>query len=208
MKRKPILGTSLKRRRNEKGKIIAIAGVVRGVGVTHTTIMLANYLSRERYKVAVVELNPHGHFGKIEKAYEGIHFDSSLTSKFKIKGVVYYKSVTKEQLIRLYQEEYNYIILDIGSDVEAYSEEYRRADLPFIIARTSEWKLDEIEAFRYSQGVLMTNRCQWILPFAKPNEVKELSKKIEMSCMAIGFIGDPFIKSKEIDQQLAKIIKP
>jgi len=189
-----------------KSKVIAVTGVARGIGVTHFCIMMAYYLAKHRRKVALVELNDTGHFGRIEKAYEGLHHDVMSTETFSVKGVTYYKATSKEKLMDLYQRDYHYIVLDIGDGIKRHAEEHKRADIPLVIGHISEWKIHEVEDFRVRYSMLMTQRCKWLFPEGKKDEMSEVGRKIGMTFHKVPYNIDPFIRTKETQEHMKKII--
>ena len=185
-----------------------MTGVAKGIGVTHFSIMMAFYLAKQRRKVALVELNDTGHFGRIEKAYEGLHHDIRSTEAFSVKGVTFYKGTSKEKLMDLYQRDYHYIVLDIGDAISRYAEEHKRADIPLVIGHLSDWKIDEVEDFRIRFSMLMTQRCKWLFPDGKKDEMLELGRKIGMTFHTVPYWVDPFVRKKEMQEHMKKIIGP
>lgn len=185
-----------------------MTGVARGIGVTHFCIMMAYYLAKQRRKVALVELNDTGHFGRIEKAYEGLHHDVMSTDSFNIKGVTYYKVTSKEKLMDLYQGGYHYIVLDIGDAIKSHAEEHKRADIPLVIGHMSDWKVHEVDDFSVKYSMLMTQRCKWLFPDGKKDEMAELGRKIGMAFHTIPYCIDPFVRKKEVLEHMKKIIGP
>jgi len=190
-----------------RSKVIAIAGVQSGVGVTHSAILIANFLRRQRLKVAIVELNGSRHLERIEQAYEGLGFDGVSTEDFKIKGVTYFKHCQKNQLIERYKLNYDVIILDMGQSLCDYGEDFQMADLPILIGQTAEWKREELTEFLIRWQLWIGLRTRWLLPFATEKEVKEFSQGSDQKAYGLGYIHDPFLKSKTIDQVLEKLFR-
>lgn len=207
---KTILDQKFKHSKIQKSrsKVIAVTGVAKGIGVTHFCIMMAYYLSKQRRKVVIVELNDTGHFGRIEKAYEGLHHDVMSTESFTIKGVTYYKATSKEKLMDLYQGDYHYIVLDIGGAIKKYAEEHKRADIPLVIGHVSDWKIHEVDEFSIRYSMLMTQRCKWLFPDGRKDEMMEIGRKIGMSFHTIPYCVDPFVRKKETLEHMKKIIGP
>lgn len=55
------------------GRVIGILGCEPGVGVTHLSVAIANYIgSKLKQKVLLVELNRQNDFLEIQKSYEGV----------------------------------------------------------------------------------------------------------------------------------------
>lgn len=190
-----------------RSKVIAVAGVHTGVGVTHSVILIANYLRRQKLKVAVVEINGCRHLERIERAYEGMGFDGMTTETFKIKQVTYYKNIHKNQLIELYKLNYDVIILDMGQRLSDHAEDYQMADVPILIGQTVDWKREELTEFLIKWQQWIGERTRWLMPFATEGEVKEFRRNHDQKAFRLNFIHDPFVKSKVIDQQIEKLFR-
>lgn len=129
-------------------KTIGIIGCGSGTGVTHLSIMLGNYLgSKEKKRIAIVEFNYHNEFEEIQKFYTGIEDPKILGNKFKIANTTYYKSVSKNQLPEILNEEYEYIIYDFGSDYAENENEFLRCGEKIVVGILSEWKHTQYEYF-------------------------------------------------------------
>lgn len=198
--------SSLKHHHN-KSKVIAIIGTSSGVGVTHTSILLANFLRRQKLKVAIIEGNPSGHMAKLEKVYEGAKFDPELTDWFSIKQVDYYKSCTLSRLNEVYEKNYDVIVIDIGSDPIAYKDIFKNADYPLVVGHSVDWKQFEHRDLIESHQDLLTNRISWLIPFGGVNDIRMIQKKLGYPCCLVGFSLDPFVKDKIIDQRFRKLLK-
>ena len=209
MKRKVLQKNILKNWQKGSGrsKVIAVVGVHAGVGVTHSVLLIANYLRRQKLKIAIIELNGSRHLERIERAYEGMGFDSMATESFRIKQVTYYKNIQKNQLIELYKLNYDVIILDIGQRLNDHAEDYQMADVPIIIGQTVDWKREELNEFLIKWQQWIGERTKWLMPFATEGEVKEFSRNNDQKAYGLDFVHDPFVKSKVIDQQLEKLFR-
>ncbi|MFP4698006.1 MAG: hypothetical protein ACLFMO_04800 [Eubacteriales bacterium] len=206
MKRRPIL---LNRFNNvtAKGVIIGVIGVSRSVGVTHTAIMIGNYLAKRGKKVALIELNHNYDFGKIEKAYEGPNFNSDVTTDFKINKCIYYKNNSSLSLIDILAKPFDYYVLDIGFYQSTYFEEFLRADIKIVMGLVSEWKKDEIFNF-YEINNKFTSANQWLygFPFATKNDIGDIKKYITNQLISIPFNPDPYIVKGDMQKILQKIV--
>lgn len=200
-------GAGLLKRRKGRCRIIAVAGVSSGVGTTHSVLMMANYLRRQRLKVGVAELGEKRHFEQVEKAYEGMGFDPSLTEHFRIKQVTYHKCVGKDNLMALYRMDYDVLLLDMGHRLNAYADDFQMADLSVIVAQLSEWKLEEISTFVIAWDQLLDKRTRWLLPFAAAADAREFDKRYSQRGLPIGFSRDPFVRDKVVDRQFQKLFE-
>lgn len=201
------LTNNLSALRKGKGRshIVAVAGVAPGVGVTHSVIAMANALRRQRLKVAVVELSGHGHFEAIESAFEGKGFNGALTEDFAIKGVTYYKQARRHHLLEVCQMTYDVVILDIGTNVSMYTEDFRMADYQMVVGRLVDWKLEEIATFAIRHRQWLNERTKWLLPFATKKEVKDLISQGYKGSVGFDYLRDPFVRSVAIDQQIIQL---
>ncbi len=207
MKSKLSLRNRLTVLRKGKGrsKVVAVAGVASGVGVTHSVMAMANCLRRGRLKVAVVELSGNRHFEAIERSYEGKGFDASSTEDFVIKSVTYYKQVKRHRLLEICQENYDVVLMDIGTNVSPYIEDFRMADYQIVVGRLIDWKVQEIYAFAIRNSGWLNDRSKWLLPFASKGEVKEMINEGYGVCVSFDFLKDPFVRSVETDNQVIQL---
>jgi len=207
MKSKLSLKNKLTNLRKGKGRshVVAVVGVAPGVGVTHSVLLMANCLRRQRLKVAVVELSGNRHLEAVEGSYEGKGFDASSTEAFVIKGVTYFKSVQRHQLMEVCQQHFDVVLLDIGTNLSPYLEDFQMADYQFMVGRLIDWKVQEIYAFAIRHSQWLNDRSKWLLPFAGKHEVKEFVNEGYGSGLGLGFLSDPFVRSTEIDNQVIQL---
>lgn len=177
-----------------------------GVGVTHTCILLANYLSKQRGKISLIEFNKTNHFQNIEKGYEGLHYKPEQTNNFNIKGVTYYKQVSKNQLIELLSQSKDYIILDMGNECGESFNEFLRADIQLVVAHSNDWKIDELYNFYYKNKERLVKEIIWCIPFATKEDIKDIKKIVKGKVVPIPYHNDPYVKNKNITNAISKII--
>lgn len=190
----------------KRPKSIAVVGTEENVGVTHFCIMLANFLKKARYRVAVLECNECGDFLKIENAYEGTNFIEDGKDWFKIRGIMFYKNIAYEKLSKIYQSNFDYIILDIGRWQETYKEEANRADKGFVIGEFSDWKREIYKEFVERQENKLTNRYQLLIKEGDVRDCSELSNLTGYKTGSIPFQKDPFITNKNTKGRFRKIM--
>jgi hypothetical protein len=207
MKRRPILLNRIDQVSRSKGLIIALVGVEKGVGVTHTAITLANYLSKLGKKVALVELNPKLAFEKVEQAYEGIHFNKDSSTEFNIKKCTYFKYSPTNTMVKILAESFDYYILDIGYYETIHFNEFLRADVQIVIGMLSEWKKDEVFLFR-KETEHYAGSNQWIygFPIAIHQDIDFVKKFLPNPVFKIPFNGDPYIVKPETQKVFREIM--
>lgn len=187
--------------------VIAVMGTTQGVGVTHFSISLANYLAKKGNSVAVVECNESDDFKYIELSYEGIknEVNSLNTVKFEIDGVDYYKSEHEEfDLVSLLSAEYNFIILDIGLyDTTQYFEEFLRSNIQVVVGSSIEWKQRHLIKFM-KDTIDYDHQSKWkvVLPLADNQSKADIKSDLKReNIYAMPYQSDPFSKS-EIDNAI------
>ncbi|CAH8721293.1 hypothetical protein P4K96_22805 [Bacillus cereus] len=190
--------------------VIALTGTERGVGTTHIAIMIANYLARLEYSVALVEANESNDYLEIEAAYEGVEDSRQLnTLAFNIHGVKYIKNVNDLDMVHLLSGSYSFIILDLGyyQNTDWY-EEFLRANITIVVGSGSEWKQKHLYRFFHEQ--IHHDQTKWKLcvPFANKQVIKDIKKKLpKRKIYGIPFHPDPYQENEHADIILEDILK-
>lgn len=203
MKRTNILLKRLDKIDKLEGKIvIGVIGTHKGVGVTHISILLANYFNKWAGKqTAFVEYGAQNEIGYLEENYE-----NGMDKQFKLHGVTYYKNVHDKDMGTIMGGNYQCIILDLGTDFNKGRNEFLRSDKKIIIGSSSQWKKGEMQ--KLFQGVHEIKEENWtyILPFAKENEIKVLMKEYDETFYSFPFEPSPFVISAKTVETLQKIL--
>lgn len=189
--------------------IIAVTGVYKGVGTTHTAILIANYLSARQAKVAIVEANDSQDFSRIECMYEGSRTPLDGTNKFTINGVEYYKSGANVDLVSLLLEDYTYIVLDIGCyDGNDWFEEFIRAHKQIVVVSGCEWRQYEIARFHGKYPYKDQSRCVYTVPFAVKQTIDDIRSGVtNAQVVSIPCQPDPFRMNEAVEEVMELIIK-
>lgn len=166
--------------------IIGITGSEKGVGVTHTSIMLGNYITaRLDAKTAVVELS--GDYA-LKNLYNEIHNKKHSCDErkcFTISGLDYYYEADSQTLCTAAHMDYKYVIADIGSDYELYKNTFLMCDKKIIIGNLNLWQrknyIDFIERLAindkfYEWNFLSLNAVKEDIAYIK--EVYDISLKL------------------------------
>lgn len=190
--------------------VVAVMGVETKLGCTHFSIMIANYLNRKGYTVALVEANGSNDFAQVENAYEGIKDYNNPTTQFSINGVTYYKSNHDKDMSALIAKGYDYLILDIGGCEESdWSEEFFRANAQFILGGGSEWRQNKIRRFREKYQKLDQSNWFYCIPFIGSQSVNDIRKLLPGNLVfSIPAHADPYRTQGDSDSILSKIMKP
>lgn len=208
MGRKSILLRSiLKRRKTIK---IGILGTHSGVGVTHTAIMLCQYLSRnKRYTSVYLEVNKSNEIGYLYGAELGIESIAISQEPFEIRKTIFYNNLTLDELVTLYNQEYEYYILDLGVDHVNNQEEFLRCDIKILVGSLTEWKR------HYTFKCINHNRQlpgfeHWIhlMVFGQVKDIKIACSEWGIRAYGIGYEPDPFVLNRNTKELFQKLLSP
>ncbi|MFZ5596730.1 MAG: hypothetical protein ACOY31_06920 [Bacillota bacterium] len=209
---------------------IAVAGAERGVGTTCTALAVASFLAREGHRVALAEV-AEGHYTGYG---QGKYFALDMLVKnagnkakvkngfFKMAGVDMYgpcgDGETGFSYTRLYSQNYNYVVLDIGDVSNAgnrHIEEMRRSNMALLVAPASPWRGYGL-ANMYLGAAEEIPRLQgfhtWKIVFPAPCEKhfrrwrKLMGKSLDM--YALPYEPDPFAPADKRDGVLRELLGP
>lgn len=182
---------------NKTSVVIGLIGTHKGVGVTHTGIMLSNYISEKiNGKTAFLECNENNDFRYLQMAYESLD-ESELTKRFNIYNVTYYMNVRDDEVTEILNEDYEYFILDLGTEFQASKKEFLRSDIKLIIGSLTEWKREYLMSFFKSTNYYhLFEKWKYLIVFGHVEEIKELRKQWDYSIYPVPFEPDPFVLSK------------
>ena len=121
-------------------RLIGLIGAGPAVGVTHTAVTMAGYLTGIcRRRCAVLERNDHGVFDRLEESWLGKK-NSGCRGSFRILDVDYYRNAGTETLVLCKKLRYQEVIVDYGAAAGGNQEEFFRCDRQFLLAGLSEWQ--------------------------------------------------------------------
>lgn len=143
-----IIKTEIKQTVNKV--MIAVAGIQPRVGVTHNSIVLANFLRKKGYMIAVVELSDNQSFEHIREACDEKLIEDSFYS---MAGVDFYPNSNADKLGSVLGKSYNFVIGDFGTYQDTDKVTFNKADVRIMISGSKPWEyryMDEL--FRSSDS--------------------------------------------------------
>lgn len=206
MKRKPMLFQRLKGRNREGGReVIGLIGTHKGVGVTHTALMLAFYMSDERCKrTALLECNKHHDFELIQEAYE---WRREEPPTFSFHNITCYKEVTPEQIPRILGEDYECFILDFGEDLDCSKEEFLRCTTKMVIGGASEWDFLKLKRFvKTSETLRGSTNWLYFIPQANDKRITRIKSEIQRKVWSVPWIEEPTLPNQTTCRFFSKIL--
>ena len=191
MKHKPMLLSKLsKDRQGRFREVIGLIGTHHGVGVTHTGLLLAFYFGEELgKKTALIECNGHRDMELIEQAYE---WSNEEDNNFSFHQITCYKEVRLGQIPQILGEDYEYVILDFGTDLATNREELLRCSTKIVVGGRSEWDILKLKEFIRNTEVIRGSE-HWIcyLVRAKEQTVQKIKKDLKQRIWAVPNIEEP-----------------
>lgn len=124
--------------------VLGIAGAQARIGTTHFTFMLAAYLRKRGYMIAVVEynqspalLNAGEYLGCKVFREEG---------NFNYEGIDYYPAADANILAGVIGKCYNFILCDFGAFSQCDMVSYNKSDVRFVLAGARPWEVEHVNA--------------------------------------------------------------
>ncbi|MEC0167387.1 hypothetical protein [Paenibacillus graminis] len=189
------------------GLLIAVGSTYPGAGSTHTSFLIAHYLSRSGKKVAIWESGKHPCFSFLEFVIEG---EQSSGVRYNYQSLALFKASASSAWIEAIRREYDYIVLDLGHlERESELDIFAKAQLPVLLGSGSEWRAHELITFCRAYARLPQTHWRIALPLAQ-----ESSREFIGDCLrgrpvfALPAHPDPFKKQLDSDEILEGLLSP
>ena len=128
----------------EESRLIGVAGMQSGGGSTHLCMMIANYLVNVKgHSTAIIDLSGTKDYGQAQIILNA----RGDVSKFNYGGIDFFSQADKGLIYRLARGTYEYTILDLGQNKEAYDL------LPGCFLRIATGKMNQWNTDQYISGV-------------------------------------------------------
>ncbi len=206
MRQRPILLKKLIHKNSGRVReVIGLIGTHRGVGVTHTGLMLAFYMGGELgRKTAFLECNHHRDMECIQNAYE---WDRETEDSFSYGQLTCYKGVQSKQIVDIYSEDFDCIIMDLGTDYLGNREEFIRCTLKIVVGGPSEWDFPKLLHFEESLDIGPdSNSWLFLIPLATQERAKKIRKELQQRVWSVPFIEDPTVPYITANQLFRRIV--
>lgn len=176
--------------------LIGVAGTESRVGVTHNAIILANYLKKLGFLVAIAERNHSGDFERIRNGFSEKLFDGSY---FSMHNVDYYPEISsKEKMKAVTDKSYNFIINDFGYLDECEKDEFLKCHEKLLLTGSKTWELHYLKKVikEYPPEILeQLCICFNLVHKEYEKHLKEVMKYPDGKPMRVYFLGynsEPF----------------
>lgn len=192
-----LLNRSNYKRKNSYKKTV-VAGVEKGVGATHFSILLANYYAEILgKKTAVIDLNKDNDYAFLEEMCSS--GNEHLTDVYKIKRVSYFSGVTKERMAEIFNRNYECIIIDVGENYEYFRNEISMCDKKFMIGAINPWRLNNM-LMLFKNGLLCSgSRWKYLYTFGDKESVNYVEESVKIKLHLVPNMPNPFrINTKQL----------
>lgn len=180
---------------------IGITGTDEHVGVTHLSIMLANYLvSKERCRAAVVDMSLSNSFAVLQEIYQdGLYQELDKKSDrdcadFQMHKVDYYSQRRQKNIANIFQMGYEYIIIDFGKlSLHNCHSELLRCHVRILVGSCCEWQQQAFLQVLEEKQQLCDAGSWKYAAFLGIQEIRSrIEKKYHIQIHKIPFEEDPF----------------
>lgn len=166
--------------KNVVSKKIVLAGLKRGAGVTHISILLATYFREvQGAKTAIIEWNKQGDFTRLEEIMYGYTKDC-----FTIHGIDYFRYCDKNKLRDFIYMNYNYIILDLGVEIKNNEELIENCEEKLFIGNLQYW---EQEPYIFLSNYYKNYNWTFVNNLGIKEVVKSVQKQLHQPVYTIGY---------------------
>lgn len=188
---------------------IGIVGADKEVGVTHLSIMLANFLaSKQKRRVAAVDFSQERSFEELSRLYGEEMYKSRENLCFRMHQVDYYSIEVSVDIARLLQWGYEYVVIDFGTMRESIQEEVRRCHIRILVGNCSEWKKKPL-MHSITRWILSEKEFKWqIAAFMGIDTVKtQIEHQFGIHIQRIPYEEDPFVLHKSHFESLNSLLQ-
>ena len=190
--------------REKKTRLIGIAGTSCGVGCTHFSIMLMNYLTGFlRRNAVLLEFNGSGDLERLEYACTG-HVGQK--NPYRVLDADYYKHAGPDALEEVLQKSYDDILIDFGSVKDGDQTWYWRCEKKFLVGSFSEWQQECFREFEMEKRTERKKCWQSLAAFGSEETRKEFLRRYRIHTERIPFSADAFVVTKECGDFFARLL--
>lgn len=182
----------VKRSKSKGKRIIGIGGMQKGLGMTHTALMISTHLADiKREKTAYVELSQKNQIITLKDTFAwSQRSETSLTHR----NLTLYYNAGLPMLLQILQEDYQNLVLDFGTEaLEQYKEELFHCDLKLMLLSNAIWKKQEVKNFlsRVS-NIYGAKDWDFLFPCISMEDKRELTKLFGIHTDVIPYLENPF----------------
>lgn len=191
--------------------IICVAGVDKSVGCTHAAIQIASFFAqhKEKFKVALLQMNSSDHFQKLNRILECPPVSDKLQNSFSFKNIDF---IYDTSLLEVKQHnEYDYIVVDIGTLKKTlkHQELMINANMSILVCNSKPWQIDQIKEAIFEDYEDYEKSKKWKLLFSLSDDdffkyFKQNFKYWEV--YKLGYCPNLFSLNNDTKKEIAEIV--
>lgn len=185
---------------------IGIGGVCRGIGITHSVLLIAATL-KEKYRVAVVEQNTTGAFADMYKDMYPEKKYMTVVPAFEHAGITFFPYCNYSHFSSQFRDGFDFVIVDFGDEI---CTDYYRMQKRLIVASKADWKVKKLKDFvtNILDNDERVDSFNYIVPFADTSELNIIQKKCYIKSTAAGIYTIPYCSNwTEPSKEVAVIME-
>lgn len=193
--------------------VIGMLGDDRGVGTTHTALLVANYFSNwVGLKTCYIEYGTQnqmiGMMSSDNITYPRENGIPIHPYNFIYEDIICYPSLQEQQLSFVLSEGYQCIIVDFGIKSKSYYHEILRCDKRYLITSLKPWRINSaIQNFLCGKWSRLRIE-EVIAPFGNRKEISQMHHTIEdIQVYPIPYEPNPFVISERTLKVLNQIFQ-
>lgn len=185
---------------------ISVVGSQKRMGVTHLCIMLAAYLRKRGFMVAIAEMNGSEDFERIMQGYD----EQMLDDYFNIDGIDFYPNMDADGLSGILAKSYNFVIGDFGSFKECDTVTYAKGDVRIVVGGAKAWEIEHLTCIfeAFEEEALKELRFVFNLTDAESKkDIQEWMKRLGVVYFQ-DYFPDPFTPNFESAEKILEKYMP
>lgn len=190
--------------------VIAIAGTIKRIGTTHTSISMATFLKNNGFKVALVEYYNSHHFNFIKNNYEDVREGENF---FIIDNIHYYPFNDSFEILDILNDDFNYIIMDMGKYSECDMQEFKRSNVKMLVSGGKDWEITDLELILRTGDMSINMKNNYYFNFVDKETFNLIKDNMSDStigkfkCFQAAYNPNPFYLNKDSIASFKDILK-
>ena len=185
---------------------VSVTGSQKRMGVTHLCIMLAAYLRKRGFMVAIAEMNESGDFERVMRGYD----EQMLDDYFNIDGIDFYPGMDSDGLSGILAKSYNFVIGDFGCFKQCDTVTYAKGDVRIVIGGAKAWEMEHLTSIFEAFDEEALKELRFVFNLTDIESRKDIQEWMK----ALGavyfqdYFPDPFTSSFEAAEKILEKYMP
>lgn len=157
---------------------IGFIGVQSRTGVTHNTIVCAEYLKEYSFSVAVIEIKrdkPSDY--KIIK--EWFEIDNGDSSQFTLHDIDFYPDCELDDLHLILSKNYSFFLIDFGVYRKELENEFIRTGIPIVVGCSKPWEIENMNNIFSKIHIDFLQEFNYLFNFTQEDEKESLQENMK-----------------------------